>query len=134
MRFRDPSVRCCHHWPNLAPLSTRHPALNSRCTRFLLEGQEEIGSPNLPDFLTSHAKELLSGIDLVLNADGGQVSEEQPGICTGDDALCVSGGGARGELPPCVWRGVQAVAPARFQRPPACCLRTQACVAPRRSR
>jgi hypothetical protein len=51
--------------------------------RLLYEGQEEIGSPNLPSFLTSHAQGLLSGVDLVLNADGGQVSATQPGICTG---------------------------------------------------
>lgn len=58
------------------------PTTGTDC-RFLLEGQEEIGSPNLPDFLTSHAQGLLAGVDLVLNADGGQVSATQPGICTG---------------------------------------------------
>lgn len=48
-----------------------------------MEGQEEIGSPNLPNFLASHSEGLLAGVDLVLNADGGQVSATQPGICTG---------------------------------------------------
>ena len=51
--------------------------------RFLYEGQEEVGSPNLPSFLTSHADGLLSGVDLVLNADGGQPGATTPGICTG---------------------------------------------------
>jgi hypothetical protein len=64
--------------------------------RLLYEGQEEIGSPNLPSFLTSHAQGLLSGVDLVLNADGGQVSATQPGICTGGPVavrrVCVWGG------------------------------------------
>lgn len=55
-----------------------------------MEGQEEVGSPNLPNFLTKHAEGLLSGVDLVLNADGGQVSATQPGIGTGEllDRAC----------------------------------------------
>ena len=43
--------------------------------KFLLEGQEEIGSPNLAELLVEH-KELLAA-DMALSADGGQISEEQ---------------------------------------------------------
>ncbi|MEW6184251.1 MAG: dipeptidase [Thermodesulfobacteriota bacterium] len=46
--------------------------------KFLFEGQEEIGSPQLPDFMTAH-RELLA-CDLVLSADGGQWSEDQPAL------------------------------------------------------
>lgn len=48
-----------------------------------LQGQEEIGSPNLAPFLRKHKHGLLSGIDLALSADGGQISETQPCIPTG---------------------------------------------------
>ncbi|KAI8476053.1 MAG: peptidase M20 [Monoraphidium minutum] len=51
--------------------------------KFLLEGQEEIGSPNLAAFLRAHKGRLFSGVDLALSADGGQISETQPGIPTG---------------------------------------------------
>lgn len=51
--------------------------------KFLLEGQEEIGSPNLEAFLKKHKEGLLAGIDVALSADGGQISATQ-----------VSGGGA----------------------------------------
>ena len=44
--------------------------------KFFLEGQEEIGSPQLPDFIGSH-QDLLS-CDLILSADGGQWDEDQP--------------------------------------------------------
>ena len=46
--------------------------------KFFLEGQEEIGSPQLPAFVASQ-RELLA-CDLVLSADGGQYSEDQPGL------------------------------------------------------
>ncbi len=49
--------------------------------KFLFEGQEEIGSPQLGDFLTSH-RELL-GCDLVLSADGMQYDVDQPAIWLG---------------------------------------------------
>ena len=42
--------------------------------QFLLEGQEEIGSPNLAELLQENA-ELLKA-DIALSADGGQISPE----------------------------------------------------------
>ena len=44
--------------------------------KFFLEGQEEIGSPQLPAFIASHRQ--LLACDLVLSSDGGQYSEDQP--------------------------------------------------------
>jgi acetylornithine deacetylase/succinyl-diaminopimelate desuccinylase-like protein len=49
--------------------------------KFLLEGQEEVGSPQLREFLEDH-KEMFSA-DVALSADGGQISSKQPGISTG---------------------------------------------------
>ncbi|KAK9909549.1 hypothetical protein WJX75_003981 [Coccomyxa subellipsoidea] len=49
--------------------------------KFLIEGQEEIGSPNLAELLVEH-KELLAA-DMALSADGGQISEKQAGIVLG---------------------------------------------------
>lgn len=40
--------------------------------QFLLEGQEEIGSPNLAELLQENAKLLKA--DIALSADGGQIS------------------------------------------------------------
>ncbi len=49
--------------------------------KFLMEGQEEIGSPQLPDFVVAN-RELLA-CDLVVSADGGQWGEEQPELLLG---------------------------------------------------
>lgn len=49
--------------------------------KFLLEGQEEIGSPQLPDFIQRH-RELLA-CDLAVSADGGQYGEDQPALLIG---------------------------------------------------
>ena len=49
--------------------------------KFLLEGEEEVGSPNLDAFIISHA-ELLSS-DFVLNPDSGMVSQDHPTITYG---------------------------------------------------
>ena len=54
--------------------------------KFLFEGQEEIGSPQLPDFLKSHRE--LFACDLILNADSGQWSEDQPSLLTSLRGLC----------------------------------------------
>ena len=53
--------------------------------KFLFEGQEEIGSPQLPDFISAN-KELLS-CDLILSADGGQWEENQPALILGTRGL-----------------------------------------------
>ncbi|UCF57632.1 MAG: M20/M25/M40 family metallo-hydrolase, partial [Deltaproteobacteria bacterium] len=53
--------------------------------KFLLEGQEEIGSPQLPDFIAAN-KDLLA-CDLVLSADGGQWDEDQPALVLGTRGL-----------------------------------------------
>jgi len=54
--------------------------------KFLFEGQEEIGSPQLPDFIASH-RDLLA-CDLVLSADGGQFSEDEPALLVGLRGIC----------------------------------------------
>ena len=49
--------------------------------KFLFEGEEEIASPHLPNFILKN-KDLLS-CDVVLSADGGQWEEEQPAVVLG---------------------------------------------------
>jgi acetylornithine deacetylase/succinyl-diaminopimelate desuccinylase-like protein len=49
--------------------------------KFFFEGQEEIGSPQIPDFVTAH-RDLLA-CDLALSSDGGQWSETEPAILVG---------------------------------------------------
>jgi acetylornithine deacetylase/succinyl-diaminopimelate desuccinylase-like protein len=54
--------------------------------KFLFEGQEEIGSPQLSEFLKNNRE--LFACDLILNADSGQWSEEQPSLLTSLRGLC----------------------------------------------
>lgn len=54
--------------------------------KFLFEGQEEIGSPQLPPFMEEHRDKL--GADLVISADGGQYGEDQPSLFVGFKGLC----------------------------------------------
>ncbi|MEN6478073.1 MAG: dipeptidase [Anaerolineales bacterium] len=54
--------------------------------KFFFEGQEEIGSPQLPAFVAAH-RELLA-CDAVLNADSGQYSETEPAILVGLRGIC----------------------------------------------
>lgn len=54
--------------------------------KFIFEGQEEIGSPQLPAFIAKH-KDLLA-CDLVLSADGAQWEEDQPALWVGLKGLC----------------------------------------------
>lgn len=49
--------------------------------KLLLEGEEEIGSPNLRSLLLKHQKLLRS--DYALSADGGQIAPDIPGIILG---------------------------------------------------
>ncbi len=54
--------------------------------KFFFEGQEEIGSPQLPEFIQAH-RELLA-CDAILSADGGQWAEDQPVLVVGRRGLC----------------------------------------------
>ena len=54
--------------------------------KFLFEGQEEIGSPQLPAFLAEHRDRLAA--DLVLSADGIQYTEDLPGLFIGCKGMC----------------------------------------------
>jgi acetylornithine deacetylase/succinyl-diaminopimelate desuccinylase-like protein len=67
--------------------------------KFFLEGQEEIGSPQLPTFVEQH-RDLLA-CDLVLSSDGGQYSEDQPSLmlsAKGLAAVQIDVRGAKGDL------------------------------------
>ena len=54
--------------------------------KFFFEGQEEIGSPQMPDFIASR-RDLLA-CDMVLSSDGGQWDESQPALNVGRRGLC----------------------------------------------
>lgn len=49
--------------------------------KLLLEGQEEVGSPQLPQFVEAHRS--MFACDLVVSADGGQWAEDQPELLLG---------------------------------------------------
>jgi acetylornithine deacetylase/succinyl-diaminopimelate desuccinylase-like protein len=53
--------------------------------KFLFEGQEEIGSPQLPKFIKAN-RDMLA-CDIVLCADGGQWEENQPALILGTKGL-----------------------------------------------
>jgi len=66
---------------------------------FVIEGEEEIGSPNLPTFLREH-RELLVG-DLAISADGGMLGADQPSLTVGNRGLAgcqIDVVGAAGDL------------------------------------
>ncbi|MEJ2168782.1 MAG: dipeptidase [Desulfobacterales bacterium] len=54
--------------------------------KFFFEGQEEIGSPQMPEFIAAH-RDLLA-CDMVFSADGGQWEEDQPALNVGRRGLC----------------------------------------------
>ena len=54
--------------------------------KFLFEGQEEIGSPQIPEFLKRNRE--VFACDLILNADSGQWSEDQPSLLVSLRGLC----------------------------------------------
>lgn len=67
--------------------------------KYFFEGQEEIGSPQLPGFIEQH-RELLA-CDLVLSADGMQWGEDQPSLLVGLKGGCgvqIDVQGPRGDL------------------------------------
>jgi len=49
--------------------------------KFFFEGQEEIGSPDMPDFVAAHADRLSA--DMIFSADGSQWAPDQPQIVEG---------------------------------------------------
>ncbi|MGE5424596.1 MAG: dipeptidase [Syntrophothermus sp.] len=49
--------------------------------KFMIEGEEEIGSPNLPDFCRQHKEKLKS--DIILVSDTGMISMQIPSITVG---------------------------------------------------
>lgn len=54
--------------------------------KFLLEGQEEIGSPNIPAFMANEQERF--ACDLAVSADGGQWAEDQPEVPLATRGLC----------------------------------------------
>lgn len=53
--------------------------------KFLFEGEEEIGSPNLPAFISSHAAELMA--DLMVSADGAMWRASEPSVSLASKGL-----------------------------------------------
>jgi len=75
----------------LAPILAVEAMLKTRGTlpvnvKFFFEGQEEIGSPDLPEFIASQHD--LLACDWVLSADGGQWDRDQPALVVGRRGLC----------------------------------------------
>jgi acetylornithine deacetylase/succinyl-diaminopimelate desuccinylase-like protein len=58
------------------------PPLN---VKFLIEGEEEIGSPHLPAFVAAHASELAA--DLVISADGAMWRPDEPSLSLASKGL-----------------------------------------------
>jgi len=54
--------------------------------KFLFEGEEEVGSPHIEQFIIDNRERL--GCDYVVSADGGQFGEEQPNLLVGFKGLC----------------------------------------------
>ena len=53
--------------------------------KFLFEGEEEIGSPHLPDYVAAHARELAA--DLVVSADGAMWRPGEPSLSLASKGL-----------------------------------------------
>ena len=75
----------------LAPILAVEALLKTRAelpvnVKFFFEGQEEIGSPQLADFISSQ-RDLLT-CDLILSADGGQWDKDQPMLVVGRRGVC----------------------------------------------
>ena len=54
--------------------------------KYFFEGQEEIGSPQLPGFVAQHSD--LFACDMVISSDGGQWAEDQAALSVGFKGLC----------------------------------------------
>ena len=88
-------------WPGAGASPTTRARSTSRCRRrwrswphegalplnvkFLLEGEEEIGSPHLAGYVTSHAAELAA--DLVISADGAMWRPGEPSLSVASKGL-----------------------------------------------
>src|SRR5579884_3611911 len=75
--------------------------------KFFLEGQEEIGSPQIPRFLAEQRERF--ACDLVISADGGQYSEDQPALsmsCRGLAGVQIDVRGAQTDLHSGMYGGV----------------------------
>ena len=75
----------------LAPILTVEALLSSQSrlpvnVKCFFEGQEEIGSPQLPEFISANRQ--LLACDLIFSADGGQWDEDQPALMIGLRGLC----------------------------------------------
>ena len=67
--------------------------------KFLIEGEEEIGSPHLPRYVRQHTREL--ACDLVISADGAQWRPDEPSLSVASKGLVaftVTVEGAAGDL------------------------------------
>ena len=67
--------------------------------KFLIEGEEEIGSPHLPGYVHDHAREL--ACDLVISADGAQWRPDEPSLSVASKGLVsftITVEGARDDL------------------------------------
>ena len=67
--------------------------------KFLIEGEEEIGSPHLPEYVRQHAREL--ACDLVISADGAQWRPDEPSLSVASKGLVaftIAVEGARDDL------------------------------------
>jgi len=74
--------------------------------KFMFEGQEEIGSPQLPGFVAAQ-RDLLA-CDVVLSADGTQYSENEPALLLSLKGICgvqIDIKGAKGDLHSGVYGG-----------------------------
>src|SRR5688500_3001996 len=77
--------------------------------KFLLEGQEEIGSPQLGAFLA--ANKALFGCDVIVSADGGRLGEDPPALIIGTKGICalsIDVWGARSDLHSGIYGGAVA--------------------------
>ncbi len=54
--------------------------------KLLFEGQEEIGSPQVPDALSARKEQL--SCDMIISADSAQLSEERPALLLGFKGVC----------------------------------------------
>lgn len=85
--------------PMLIPIRVAEAFLRARGelpvnVKFLFEGEEEVGSPHLADFVRAHAADLAA--DFVLSADGGMWRADLPTLTTSARGLCALEFGVRG--------------------------------------